>query len=100
MENGYGEPYCKHCGLTETEFKDSYYVGCPDCYKYLRNAVLEAVAETQGATRHTGRAPKTAPDNPELERLIREYERALVFNRMDDADRILYKIHALGGSIK
>jgi protein-arginine kinase activator protein McsA len=99
MTDGYNEPYCRNCGLTESEFNDGFYLGCSECYKYLRRAVSVVTAETQGTLRHVGRVPKVSPNNPELLRLTYEYKRAVSFNRTDDAEKLAYRIIALGGNL-
>lgn len=46
---------CKTCGCTIADFRKSFLFGCPDCYKYMREAAFKSAEEMQGATYHIGK---------------------------------------------
>ena len=88
------EKVCPICGMTESRFKATMYLGCPDCYKNLN--VKEVIMSCQGASVHIGRKAFKR-DTPEIAVLRAEYQNAVRFGRMDDAERLKGMILARGG---
>ncbi|MGN0796287.1 MAG: hypothetical protein ACI4MT_04980 [Christensenellales bacterium] len=48
---------CNFCGTTVNDFKDTFYLGCSDCYKDMSEAVLGAIGRVQPGTKHVGKRP-------------------------------------------
>ena len=48
---------CNSCGFSVDDFKDTFYLGCADCYKDMSDAVLGAISRVQPAVRHVGKRP-------------------------------------------
>lgn len=89
------EVVCRTCGTTKSELEGTLYAGCADCYKHLRETILYLADRMQGTRRHTGEAPLAS--SPEIDRLKKEYERAIMVGRFDDAEKLAAEIRALGG---
>lgn len=54
---------CKACGITLAQFKQSGLLGCPSCYLSFADALGPLIERMQqGATHHTGKAPRRAGD--------------------------------------
>ena len=61
---GYGTPsrsrlVCPTCGMTDSEFSETGYLGCPDCYKAFATLVDKMISRVQPAGRHVGNRPDT-----------------------------------------
>ena len=52
----YNAKVCPVCGTTAEDVDNTLLFGCPECYNSMRAYALRIVAETQGATRHVGKA--------------------------------------------
>lgn len=92
------EAVCTSCGTTESYFKSTMLLGCPDCYKQLSAVVTPFIRETQHAEKHCGRVAYF-PEPLEVSILKKEYYRAIDRKRFDDAERIAANIRALGGRL-
>ncbi len=68
---------CSACGTTLEEFRATGLVGCPACYRHLREQLIPTVRRIQGRLRHEGVAPSVnAEDEYSLMRsLVEERER-------------------------
>ena len=53
------EKSCSICGMTSSEFMKVKKAGCLNCYKVFGEVVEKSVKQTQGATKHKGKRPKT-----------------------------------------
>lgn len=62
---------CKACGITLAHFKQTGLLGCPSCYLSFADALGPLIERMQqGATHHTGKAPRRAGDaGDRLERI-------------------------------
>lgn len=50
--------YCKNCGTTYSEFKQSGLTGCSECYKNLNKTMYPIIKRVQGNIEHTGKIPR------------------------------------------
>ena len=50
------EKQCKSCGTRLSEFYNTSYLGCPDCYKYFRQEIIGAIGKIQGGVNITANA--------------------------------------------
>lgn len=48
---------CPSCGLTQTDFKKSGRLGCPDCYPVFQKYLEEMLNTMHKGTRHVGKIP-------------------------------------------
>lgn len=71
---------CPRCGTKLSEFVDSGFVGCSQCYRVFKEDALELAANVHGRTAHIGKTPPIeatkAAKKREIERLEAEKERA------------------------
>jgi protein arginine kinase activator len=45
---------CPSCGLLFDRYKQTFMLGCPDCYDAFGDRLLEDIAKLHGATQHVG----------------------------------------------
>jgi len=48
---------CRHCGTSFLDYKKSGKLGCPDCYRYLKNELEPVIANYHGEKKHIGKLP-------------------------------------------
>jgi protein arginine kinase activator len=51
---------CRTCGLDYSEFTNSGFLGCSDCYSEFAPMLDPLIRRIHGHTRHTGKAPRRA----------------------------------------
>src|SRR5262249_41844412 len=50
---------CAACGLTYASFRQTGYLGCPECYTAFEQQLVPLIARAhEGGTHHTGKSPK------------------------------------------
>ena len=49
---------CPRCGFTQTDFKKSGRLGCPECYATFAEGLAGLLKTMHKGTRHTGKAPE------------------------------------------
>ena len=49
---------CPKCGFSQTDFKKTGRLGCPDCYDHFAEGVESLLKSMHKGTRHTGKAPE------------------------------------------
>jgi protein arginine kinase activator len=53
-----GEIRCERCGFTQTDFKKSGRLGCPECYRTFSEALEGLLKTMHKGTRHVGKVPE------------------------------------------
>jgi protein arginine kinase activator len=48
---------CPKCGFSQTDFKKTGRLGCPDCYDHFSEGVESLLKSMHKGTRHIGKAP-------------------------------------------
>lgn len=48
---------CPTCGITQSQFTKSGFLGCPDCYKIFSQSIDPMFLRTQMGSKHVGRRP-------------------------------------------
>ena len=48
---------CPTCGITQSQFTKSGFLGCPDCYKVFSESIDPMFLRTQMGSKHVGRKP-------------------------------------------
>ena len=56
MDEGEGKS-CPTCGITQSQFTKSGFLGCPDCYKVFSESIDPMFLRTQMGSKHVGRKP-------------------------------------------
>lgn len=54
---------CPVCGWTAENFRDTFLMGCPECYEHMRGIALDAALRSQGADVHTGKSPSQVAES-------------------------------------
>lgn len=90
------EVTCKGCGTTSEEFRETGYLGCPDCYATFADLVMPMVRRVQGGVQHVGKGPN-APTSKmsEREKLELQLKHAVDSEEYEEAARIRDAIKAL-----
>jgi len=75
------EAVCSRCGMSYEKYKESYFLGCPQCYVDFEKYLLPDIRKVHGETRHIGKVPPRHRERfrrlQEIDRLNRELERAI-----------------------
>ena len=61
---------CPSCGTRLSDYYNTGYLGCPDCYKAFEKEILVSLKKIQGKTFHVGKKPKADSIDKEL---LKEY---------------------------
>ncbi len=56
--------HCRSCGLTYHEFKESGFLGCPECYADFEHPLTELLTRIHGNCLHAGKRPALCPGRP------------------------------------
>ena len=56
--------HCRTCGLTYHEFKESGFLGCPECYADFAPQLTELLTRIHGNCLHAGKRPALFPGRP------------------------------------
>ena len=56
VDEGEGKS-CPTCGITQSQFTKSGFLGCPDCYKVFSESIDPMFLRTQMGSKHVGRKP-------------------------------------------
>jgi protein arginine kinase activator len=92
---------CPNCSLTYKEFKDTGWLGCPQCYQAFSVRIEELFYQVHGATRHTGKSYKSSLALPaDLKQLKVVLARALKNEEYELAAAIRDAIHNFDASVK
>lgn len=94
---------CPKCKTGLTEFLDTGFVGCAECYNAFSNHTRQFAIDVHGRASHVGKVPQKeatrAMKKRELERLIKEKELAVKEENYILADELKAKITRLKGEI-
>jgi len=71
------ERQCPTCGLPLRSYRETFFLGCSDCYTAFEEILVRDLQRYHGATTHVGRKPNTdaAPLDPHL--AIKDLQRRL-----------------------
>lgn len=90
---------CPNCQLNFAEFRSSGRLGCPHDYEVFRDELMPLLENIHGETRHSGKAPRRAPQNSRrqstLIRLRNELKRAVAAEEYESAARIRDEIQTI-----
>lgn len=93
------EAACPKCGTTYTEFKQSGFLGCDDCYRYFYSALEPVIRRVQGNIGHIGKVPlKSERELVEKKRLIKlkeELQKAVLMEEYEKAARLRDEIREI-----
>lgn len=93
------EAICPKCKTRLSEFLNTHYVGCPDCYTAFAGTISKMLPKIQGGTRHIprghmGSVQQTKEDL--VRELKKEMKKASDEMRYDDAAKIFNKLKEMG----
>lgn len=95
------EPTCPLCSQRLSDLDETYFVGCPMCYKVFENEVLKLAQSYHGTTQHFGKTPKKELSksniNKELFELSQQEKKAVSNRDYVLAEEIKRKIETLRG---
>lgn len=98
------EKQCKSCGTRLSEFYNTSYLGCPDCYKYFRQEIIGAIGKIQGGVKHHGKRPKLSFEDRELlneyKAYLAEKDKAFTEGRFSDVAKLNKIINDLAEELK
>ncbi len=63
---GGAEVKCARCGFTQSDFKKSGRLGCPDCYETFAEALGGLLKTMHKGTRHVGKVPESFRQSRDL----------------------------------
>lgn len=71
------DPRCSVCKTPLSQINETFFVGCPNCYKELEAYLMPMIKNIQNATTHQGKIPvKDEYKSLERERLLVELNKA------------------------
>lgn len=92
---------CPGCGITYEQFRESGYLGCPDCYRSFKNRLHEIFLEIERAPRHHGKIParykKLSGMRQEAARLKRLLSTLIRNEEYEEAKRVHRRLDKLSG---
>ena len=95
---------CKKCGRRLSEYLETGYLGCPDCYLAFADEIELSLKSIQGRIGNKGKRPFSDPVDKELlneySKLLDERERAGIEGRFDDMARLSGEINELFRELK
>ncbi|MBX6312011.1 MAG: UvrB/UvrC motif-containing protein [Isosphaeraceae bacterium] len=56
---------CPYCQITFLEFRNTGRLGCPHDYEVFRDELMPLLENIHDETRHLGKAPRRAPEDPQ-----------------------------------
>ncbi len=91
---------CENCGISYVEFRNQGLLGCANDYTAFKEHINRLLERTHdGATHHTGKAPKTTgatvKPRPDLRRLKRQLDEAVAAEDYERAARLRDRIREL-----
>ncbi len=90
---------CRRCGLDFSEFRNTGFLGCPDCYDEFRPRLEPLLRRIHGSARHTGKVPgrtgAAAGKRREIENLRAELARLVAKEQYEEAAKVRDRIRAL-----
>jgi len=91
---------CSFCGTTSEEFLESGFLGCANCYTEMQDLILPIIRQVQGSLNHVEDfyvskgvlETDNFPQLSELQRLKKEYAKAIAEEKLEEAIVIRDKI--------
>lgn len=68
---------CPVCGYSFNDFKESGFLGCPECYNTFRKEIIPMLRRVHGNTKHVGTVPESSNEKTKLCQEINELKRRL-----------------------
>lgn len=95
---------CSVCGRRLSEFYDTGYLGCENCYKEFEKEITASLKKIQGGTFHVGKKPELSGLDRELlsdyRKYIEEKEKAGIEGRFSDMAKLNKIISELSEELK
>ena len=95
---------CPKCKTLLSDFLNTGYLGCPECYRAFEDEIAFSLKRIQGSTENKGRRPVASSVDKELldeyKRLLSERERAGIEGRFDDMATLSSEIVVLSRELK
>ncbi len=95
---------CKSCGYRLSEYFNSGYLGCPECYKQFREEIRPSLKRIQVEVDYRGKRPKLSFADREIlneyNALLVEKDKAFLEKRFDDIEKINRLLIDLSGELK
>lgn len=92
---------CPNCSQRLSDLKETFFVGCPECYNIFAPYIKELATSYHGRGEHIGKVPlkvkETNNISKELDELARLEKQAVLDRDYIRADEIKRKIKALRG---
>ena len=91
---------CEHCGISYVEFRNQGLLGCANDYEVFKEQIGRLLERTHdGATHHTGKAPKSTgvvqKPQQDIRRLKRQLDEALAAEDYERAAKLRDRIRGL-----
>ncbi len=95
---------CKFCGTKLSQYYNTGYLGCSDCYKEFEKEITASLKKIQGGVVHVGKKPKILPDDRKLlndyKLYLEEKERAGLEKRFVDMAKINKILEGLSDELR
>ena len=95
---------CPRCKSRLSDFKDTSFVGCANCYKVFREAVRQMAYRYHGRVEHLGKIPVVQIDRAsklkEIERLEKLKKQYADAEKYEEANAMKRKIEQLRSEMK
>ena len=83
---------CPRCEITFLEFRNTGRLGCPHDYEVFRDELMPLLENIHDETRHSGKAPRRAPNNSQTQTTLiqkrNDLKRAIAAEDYEAAARI------------
>lgn len=93
------EVRCPRCGFTQSDFKKSGRLGCPECYKTFSEGLSGLLKTMHKGTRHVGKAPEALRASREtadkLKTLQKKLAKAIETENFEEAAQLRDEIKQL-----
>jgi protein arginine kinase activator len=90
---------CSRCGFTQSDFKKSGRLGCPECYKTFSEGLSGLLKSMHKGTRHVGKAPEALRESREnadkLKTLQKKLAKAIESEHFEEAAQLRDEIKHL-----
>ena len=98
------EKICKNCGTRLSDYLNTGYLGCPECYKAFSEEIAYSLKRIQGSTENKGKRPFESSVDKELldeyKRLLSEREDAGLSGDFDKMAKLSSEIADLSRELK
>ena len=94
---------CEKCKTTLSDFEETLYVGCENCYKVFANEISKKVSELNGKNIYVGKVPikliSKISRSSELSRLKERYRELVSAGKVSEANRVRERIYKIEGGV-